>query len=463
MESVSQASSYYFVSDPAGQALIYLITGLVALGAGLVSYYLWRYHVSERLAYRRLKQNLRHVSASENLETIHQVLKEGVRETLVAERLDALLGIRLAGATVEQDQLAAITADRERTRLGVLTVVFITRILILLGLLGTFVGLTTVVLQFDVLLREIDTTTTEALLESVASTTSGLGATSEGLVTAFASSVWGLVGTLVLSLGVLLLEHAQEDTLCNLEGVTASELIPFFSPPEVADAVRDSARRLTDSAREIRKSIKELDVSAQRTLEGVRALAILVQQFRGAVREFSDSGKLIHEAQRQVRELLAELLPVVAAADEREAGFFERLDAMLAQSASQGQHLAQLLRMLQQSESLGEEFLTKAFSGLASERESLLGALRDSQTQAEQRSKGIFDAHRQALEGIATSVDRSCSRFERRFNAAVDSIRTAATGSSRVRRVQRSPEQPALTQSQPGIWSRILRFLRANR
>lgn len=386
---------YYFIENPFGQLVIYLITGLFLIALACLLKHLWRYKRKEETALAGIKANASHVEHNPSPATKCDALLSGVdRTSLAADRVNAIYEIVSQGHPADQEQLASVTNEKEGSRLGILTISYITRSLILLGLLGTFLGLTMVALRFDSLLIQVDTSTVANLLGSMAKTTANIRKTTEGLITAFSTTLWGLSGTIILAFSVLFLEHSRQKFLAHLEDFTALVLLPIFNPRLLPEAIENSSKQLATSAIEIRNTIADLKTSAETTLQSVTGLDSIVNSFQATAVSFQGSAEMINTAQLQVNQTVADLSAKVAAADNHDASLFNHVQQILNQLGAQQQQLVSLLARLQASETTVEKIVDNSLKTISNQQASFL-----------EKISGFVTKHNETLQEMAKHKD----------------------------------------------------------
>jgi hypothetical protein len=242
-----------------------------------------------------------------------------------APRLLASLAslLRARGATMQVNTTSArsildsvatrIDEAREITR-------YIVNILIFLGLLGTFYGLATTVPAVVETIRGLAPQDGEASIEVFNRLMTGLEAQLGGMGVAFASSLLGLAGSLVVGLLELFAGHGQNRFYRELEEWLSSITRVGFSSTDEAGGdsagLDHVANHLTDQIQQLRKFHEQAEASRKVTDGHLVSLAKSVEQMASAMGEqkldLSGLDRLADGQNRliQIAETPAEPIPV---------------------------------------------------------------------------------------------------------------------------------------------------------
>ena len=157
-----------------------------------------------------------------------QELRDGVPEgTLIADRLTALARMKQARVKVNVEALQQMTLLRESASPGLAFPGYAADLAMMLGMLGTFVGLCLMLLQMQgVLPGAADAANGSAFAQAAASMTSII--TSKK--TAFVTTLVGLACAIILSFLNFRLARAQAAFYDALERFTSHELLPATVP-----------------------------------------------------------------------------------------------------------------------------------------------------------------------------------------------------------------------------------------
>lgn len=155
---------------------------------------------------------------------------------MVAARLRNLAALHRRGDDIDHEALAAVAVSQlDRSTMSAK---WATNAVVLLGLLGTLIGLSTAVQSAGGLLQAGSAAT---ISQAIAAVT----ATFEGVKVAFSATLLGAVSAVVLGFELTWVRSRQALFLQQLEELTAVELVPLYrTTPGLALAT--AARRLTE-------------------------------------------------------------------------------------------------------------------------------------------------------------------------------------------------------------------------
>jgi hypothetical protein len=342
---------YYLIDNPIGQMIIFTISALFVIALFNLLVYLWRYGVTERQALSRLTGNMDNLDKHSRLSEKKEALLTGITlRSLASERINAIFSIIEKNHIVDQEQLATNTFEKVKSKFGLILITYISRTLVLLGLLGTFIGLSTISLEFKTLLGLVDTSTVARLVDSMQDTARDLGRVTEGITTAFTSTLWGLVGTLLLASGTVFLQHLQQDFLARLEDVTAVKILPIFNPPHITQAIRESNHQLAESTAAIQQTIEGLKQSANETYASAEKMELATQKLDATADTFTAGATMMSESNVEFSQTLGDLSGSVVASTNRDQKLFSNLNKIIKQAQEQQQLMENMLQLMQSSE-----------------------------------------------------------------------------------------------------------------
>lgn len=164
------------------------------------------------------------------------------------KRIELLIKIRARHQPVDLVPLSAIATEQFRQQVG--TARFIGPSLVLLGLLGTVLGLGTAVTELAALLG--GGMSTDALRTGILET---LG----GMKTAFSTTLVGIAGSIVVGIALRLHARPASRTLQELESLSIGTLVPIYDTSEasILDLSVTRLQALTDSLEERLGSIAD--------------------------------------------------------------------------------------------------------------------------------------------------------------------------------------------------------------
>lgn len=201
--------------------------------------------------------------------------------------LASMLRDRRARASLTTSSSRAIL-DAVATRIDEMRDItrYIVNLLILVGLLGTFWGLSNVVPGIVETMRSLNFAGEETSLTAFENLMGGLNAQLEGMGTAFASSLLGLAGSLVVGLLDLFASHGQnrfyrelEEWLSSITRISVASddheggHVHSGYTAELLDRSADQIDALVEIARKAEESRVETDARLQALTAAVAALA----------------------------------------------------------------------------------------------------------------------------------------------------------------------------------------------
>ena len=222
-----------------GRAIIVLIFVLGFLGAASALWHRNRYAGEESRWLETVRGNLRRaqeareampagsVTASAPIIQLHE-LAEGVPPTtLIGDRLQTLQRMKKARAKVNTDALQQSTILKESARFSLALPAYIVSLVMMLGLLGTFIGLSWMVVDIQ---SALPGSNADANPTQWAEPVSSLGRILAGKKTAFSATLAGLFFSIVVSALNFGLARAQSALYDGLERFSAEDLLPATIP-----------------------------------------------------------------------------------------------------------------------------------------------------------------------------------------------------------------------------------------
>lgn len=289
------------VDDPLGRLIVDFIGVLTAvclvITFGLIVYALWEWN------------RIRALKALDSPD--RETLLEKYRRGVLGERLVLLDQSRAQRQIVDKEALSAIA--RSQLEGGLLTqfVRYVAGTLIIIGLLGTFVGFGRIVVEVRDILASIPTdASVSEVMESIRTALGQMDDALSGLTIAFATSVAGVLGTLIVGLACLGIDVAQTCVLRNLESVTLVKLMPLFSSGVEAAIVR------------VTETLEQRSDTLAKHL--VRFTSVIEEGIR-TVNERIES--VVNKTMEEERQFVAELKEIRRAVAETAVGIASALDA----------------------------------------------------------------------------------------------------------------------------------------
>ncbi len=144
------------------------------------------------------------------LRTVHRIMSQGETTATLPYMLDSV-------AAHGEDRRALVR--------------YLTGALVLLGLIGTFYGLLVTIGGVSDVLNNLSTDANQDTLALLVGLKERLAKPLSGMSIAFSSSLFGLLGSLVLAFMELQLFHAQNNLHAKLETLVVSDLLPLWQKP----------------------------------------------------------------------------------------------------------------------------------------------------------------------------------------------------------------------------------------
>lgn len=215
-------------------------------------------------------------------------------EDLPASALSERLRLIVAGfrnkSRIDPATLAEVLAEREQSRLAVAR--YIASSLVLIGLLGTFVGLVVTVNGVTEVVSALDIGENSDMAEFMGQLKEGIRQPLDGMGLAFSTSLVGLAASLVLGVGVLGLSSAQASWTGKLEEITA------IVSPTAASGGATPDSRMTWPKDTAGTEILERLIDASHFLSGVQ---------KNAAVQLGNTAALVDQSRQDQRALTQQL------------------------------------------------------------------------------------------------------------------------------------------------------------
>ncbi|MEM7245985.1 MAG: hypothetical protein AAF533_11625 [Acidobacteriota bacterium] len=155
---------------------------------------------------------------------LHSVDLAPLKKSALGERIEVLATASRAGRDIEVSALGESLLDREEARVAAAR--YAAGTLVLLGLLGTFLGLLLTIGGVTAVVDNLDVSPQTDIEAFLIQLKEGLRRPLEGMSLAFGTSLLGLLGSLILGVAALGLSAAQASWTGKLEELTALALAP---------------------------------------------------------------------------------------------------------------------------------------------------------------------------------------------------------------------------------------------
>lgn len=325
---------------------------------------------------------------------------EGLGRCAVRERVQLVAELRRSGTNADLSVLSEALLDREEPRVSVAR--YTAGTLVLLGLLGTFVGLLLTIGGVADVVDGLGVTPDGDLEAFLVQLKVGLRSPLEGMALAFSTSLLGLAGSLLLGIGALGLSAAQSSWISKLEETT----VLYLAPGSAGAGSGAPASAAAVSAAPA--------VASSEALKHAEAAAALFRQVQAAAGEnaarMDSSAQRMGAAAEDLRDRVAAL-----------AGQVERVETALARVADGSRGQAETLN------DLGVKL-----AGLVGAQGALKAELRDGNEALGGRLQAGFESLRQGqADGQAEMAQQGAARLAeaRRLAELLERLVRAAEGS----------------------------------
>jgi len=315
------------VGNPLGQLIVYLIMGLLVMGfLKLLHNGLRIYHqngfmktVTKRFASLKTKfeeisvecrdgksnkdQSKRKKKIEQNLQqNKEELIKDIPGNSIIARRIEDLFKVRYVGElTYESLTEHLYTEEMEKTGFSR----YLASIFILLGLIGTVLGLSQSVINLEPLLSKLKDIT------DLAEVSKAMAQTLSGMKTAFSATIAGIAATVILTFLNFLFGRYSTSFLNKLEKFTTVYLIPYFLVPTTeeasirfADTVSKGANALNRSTNPLLEVSKNLDGSVDKVDNLLKTLTQIGNKYDQAVDKLTTAQKRLIDAQQKTEDRL---------------------------------------------------------------------------------------------------------------------------------------------------------------
>lgn len=260
-----------------GKTVIMLILVAGAMGGICALFHWWRYRSVERGWLEEVRGRLRRAQEARAgngsdgatappagpLIELHELAEAIPASSLVGDRLQTITRMKQARVRVDVEALQQGSILKESADLTLALPGYVVGLVMMLGLLGTFIGLSFMVVDIQNALPGTGGGKASDWAESV----SGLGRILAGKKTAFSATLAGLAFSIVVSALNFLLARAQSAFYDRLERFTSEELLPSVVP-ELDDETPwvKLSMQLGDSFTHLKALTEEQARSTQRLL-----------------------------------------------------------------------------------------------------------------------------------------------------------------------------------------------------
>jgi hypothetical protein len=203
-------------------------------------------------------------------------LTEGVpRDTLIGDRLRTIIRMKQARVRVNVDALQQSSVSKESAKWTLSFPAYVVSLVMMLGLLGTFIGLSLMVVDIQ---QSLPGSGAHATTTQWAASVSSLGRILAGKKTAFSATLAGLFFSIIVSLLNFALARAQSDFYDRLERFTAEDLLPATLPAFDDETPWEKlTTQLGDSFEHLQMVASEQTRSAEQLLAVEKTFATVIE------------------------------------------------------------------------------------------------------------------------------------------------------------------------------------------
>lgn len=225
-----------------GRIIIGIILTLFVLSAAITLYHYLRF-IWERKNLKGVEKNLGNpmvVDAEmEKTEICDRITNRCNSRSTIFHQVKILKSICQQNQTIHYPDVAQLGYMKETSRWSLNFLKFSRANLVVLGLLGTFWGLSMMVGDIDSVFATIDSSNVNALLNSFRKATTEMAHIITPMQTAFSTSLAGLLGTLLLSFFMAGLDRTRKHFFARMESFLVAELAPMLTTKDEAGAAAD--------------------------------------------------------------------------------------------------------------------------------------------------------------------------------------------------------------------------------
>jgi biopolymer transport protein ExbB/TolQ len=225
-------------------------------------------------------------------------LKEGLDEsTLIFDRISAIEKLRDHQVKVNISALQQMSLAKDASQPGLSTPSFNAGLAMMLGLLGTFIGLAVMAQMIQFALPQ---GTEGAAVESMTHAVADIRAVLSGIKTAFSASLVGMVCAIICTVLSFRIRQKQIAFFEKLERFTTEDLLPATVP-----AVEDETL-LAEMTRKLSESFDEIQTVSRQNREALQEMTAAETAFASIVEEIRKITK--SEASRDLESIISQLV-----------------------------------------------------------------------------------------------------------------------------------------------------------
>jgi hypothetical protein len=300
----------------AGQIIIFLIALLFMVSFLMIIYHILRFAWRERKSLKRVEKNFINLGFPDELmeksEICLQIIHRGKPRSIVVKQVQRLKSIVKQNPSFNYAEIAELAYMKENSRWSLNIVKFSRVNLVVLGLLGTFLGLSLLVGDIDTVFATIDARNVKALLDSFRKATKEMAHIIVPMQTAFSTSLVGLLGTLLLSFFITILDWTRKKFFTRMESFFITNLIPLLTVKDeagIADDLKIAAGKLdnvsvrlsdlsgeiADDMEHVHQIVNIFETSTAGIIKSQENLLKLIQDMEFMIHEVREDTRLSRE------------------------------------------------------------------------------------------------------------------------------------------------------------------------
>lgn len=258
-------------------------------------------------------------------------------DSLIAERFEAIEKLRTRQVRINPNALQQLSLARDDARPGMAVPGAVAGLAVMLGLLGTFIGLAVMVQQIQFVLPQ---SSGDITVNSWTQSVENIGRVLGGIKTAFSCSLVGIVCSILASLINFDLRSSQALFFQRLESFTTEDLLPAAVPTVEDESLLDRVSLQLENSFTRLDAIYRQNQDALKDMTGAQlAFVEIVEEIRKitrseASRNFEGVLEQIAQANRSVLTIVDQLPKVVTAVEAGQRRLLERFSSLVSNAAS---------------------------------------------------------------------------------------------------------------------------------
>lgn len=331
---------FFITTSRFGLFIIILSTIIFLAAIFCITRQILRYYLIELPAFEVLKKNAQQPNLQNNsISFIYQQLTNNLVSSIARTRVSNLFQMASKQQTISANQLAELDYLQENASLINNFIRFAKGILILLGLLGTFYGLSQMVGSIQHIFSTIETKNIQSLLQSYIAATQQMRQMFPYMETAFYTSFWGLSYMVLVRFALFPLEWLQQHFFSMLHQITNQALLPLLLPHTEQQYVVALVEQVSQNTKTINAITQKFELAIQQLSVDLQNLQQFSNEFKNGVQSFVQS-------QGACTQNIQALTAIVG----NNADFFEQSGTVINALHQHNQRLEQISQKLYESD-----------------------------------------------------------------------------------------------------------------